>query len=62
MSTKNLHLHSIRRHARTATYLICGELVVELPDARDDMPGNCGRDADVDVELGRDMGSNVGGG
>jgi hypothetical protein len=36
--------------------------VAELPDAIDEIPGNCGREADVEVELGRDIGSRVGGG
>ena len=44
------------------TYLDCGELAAELPEASDEMPGSCGRDADVEVELGREMGSRVGGG
>lgn len=44
-----------------STYRICGELVAELAWASAEMPGNWGRDADADseveVELGREMGS-----
>lgn len=44
---------------RRRTYLICGELEFELADARDDMPGSWGSEADVEVELGLDNGSSV---
>lgn len=33
-----------------------------LPEASDEIPGSCGKDADVEVELGREIGSRVGGG
>lgn len=45
-------------------YLGCGECIAPLLEARDDMPGSCVRfaEADVEVELGRDIGSSMGGG
>jgi hypothetical protein len=46
-------------------YLSCGEsfvAVLEAPAASAAMPGNCVRDAAVEVELGRDMGSITAGG
>lgn len=44
--------------------LDCGEAVAALTAARDDMPGSCVNDADaaVEAELGREIGSRVGGG
>lgn len=56
---------------RVFTYLCCGGLDVELAAAAaaaaaaiDEMPGSCWWewDAVVEVELGRDIGSRVGGG
>lgn len=46
-------------------YLCCGGLVVAaLLAARAEIPGKCGivAEADVDVELGREIGSTDGGG
>lgn len=39
-----------------------GDSVVAFAAARDDMPGSCGSDADVEAESGREMGSRIGGG
>lgn len=44
-----------------ATHLSCGEFAAEPPVASAAIPGSCAREACVDVELGRDMGSRVAG-
>lgn len=59
--TRGSHRDLCPKHS---AYLDCGEAVAALTAARDDMPGSCVNDADaaVEAELGREIGSRVGGG